>query len=355
MRRASRLAAVAVAALTAAACSSTVSKVTTAHAVANAFKADFDQSSISLEISLDMTSDQIAQLFRAGGGGAPAQAAPALAASSIELDEVTGHGERLSSTQAKSDADNSYELALRVNGSNPIDLRITGRTVYLRADVASVVGDFVGSQAASEIGRSFANGVREISAAFPGIEPLASGGWVKAPVSAFGALLHQLQAAGGQSSTVPQSESRKLISQLESAFSSNTTFTNLGDHGGRTEYETTTAAKAFLTQAESALSSVAGLFGGQTSKIEADLSKEIAKIPANQSATADLWVLHNKVQEIDVDLSQFIPKAHRLPFAVPLRVLIGPGTPVRAPAGASLVDLSRLPQLFGGLSNGATG
>jgi len=111
------------------------------------------------------------------------------------------------------------------------------------------------------------------------------------------------------------------------------------------------AAHNFVQQLVGALpSSVTSMLGASAG---ANSINGLAnKIPANQTVVFDLWVSSGKVQEIEVDLNQF---AHKYSFAVPLRVVISPGTPIQAPTGATNLDLSKIPQLLGGLISGGLG
>ncbi len=63
---------------------------------------------------------------------------------------------------------------------------------------------------------------------------------------------------------------------------------------------------------------------------------------------AQLWVKNNKAQELDIDINQF---AHTFPFAVPVRIVIAPGSPVAAPSGATPLQLSKIAGLLGGLGS----
>jgi hypothetical protein len=74
------------------------------------------------------------------------------------------------------------------------------------------------------------------------------------------------------------------------------------------------------------------------------LKQAVAKDP--QNLVLQLWVKGNKTQEVDLDLNQF---AHTYPFALTLRILIGSGSPVAAPLGATPLQISRIAGLLGGL------
>jgi hypothetical protein len=124
---------------------------------------------------------------------------------------------------------------------------------------------------------------------------------------------------------------------VRQAFTHNATFTNSGDHGGRTEYSVRLASQAFVDQL---LTSVRTAAAGDRSiaGLLDHLPRRVTAIPAAQRTVFQIWVKDDKVEEIDIDLNQF---AHTVPFALPLRIVIGAGTPVTAPSGATAVDLGR--------------
>jgi hypothetical protein len=169
---------------------------------------------------------------------------------------------------------------------------------------------------------------------------------VSVQTSALAPLLNGLKAK--LPATTTPGSSQKLLDQLRAAFTNNATYTNAGNHGGRTEYTARLAAHNFVQQLAAALPSSMSSIPGASS-VTKGLSGLASKIPANQSVVLQLWVSHNKLQEVDFDLNQF---NHKLPFAVPLRVQIGSAAPVTAPSGATSLDLSKIPQLLSGLLGG---
>jgi hypothetical protein len=322
-------------------------------AVNQAFRALGSQSGLDLHISLGVTAAQLQQMARADGGSSALtpHVADDIASSSIVIDYNTGNGKAINNTAAATDHAQQFGLAVQVGTSDPIQLRYLDQTIYLRADVATLLRD-LGQDPSKAAG--FGQAVQGANQYVPGIAALGQGNWVSVPVSALTGLLKGLPAAGSSAATpASPAVSKQMLSQLHQAFTSNATYTDLGTKSGRTEYQASLAVRPFVQQALSAVGSSLGSLSNVpgASSITGSINSSINKIPANQKLLVDVWVSHNKVQEIDIDLNQF---SHKFAFAVPVRILIGPGAPVTAPAGATPLNLSKLGGLLGGMLGGAS-
>jgi hypothetical protein len=332
------------AAVTLGACGNPIARITTERAISNSFGAVLAQPSVNLQVSLGVTPEQLRQLSGQVGGKTalnPTLAA-AIASMSIVFDVRTGHGEHLNSAQARTDPANQYSFGLQIGSSVPVEVRYLNGTIFARADASTLISDF--GLAPSEAA-SFQHALQSANAYVPGLAALGQGQWVSAQTSAFAPLLNGLKA---KVPTTAPTSSKKLLDQLKAAFTNNATYSNAGDHGGRTEYTVTVAAHNLVQQlaalVPSSISSVPG-----TSSATKSLGSLANKIPAHQNVVFQVWASGNKAQEIDLDLNQF---EHKLPFAVPLKVLIGAGAPVTAPSGVTPLDLSKLSTLFSGMLGG---
>ena len=82
--------------------SNPVAKATTGQAIGNAFSALQAQPGVKLTISLDVTSDQVAQMQKTDGGkGVTKALASAISSTSVVIDVHTGHGESLRQAASK--------------------------------------------------------------------------------------------------------------------------------------------------------------------------------------------------------------------------------------------------------------
>jgi hypothetical protein len=308
-------------------------------AVSKAVGAVSGQKGVNLRISLGVTADQLQTMDKAAGGndGFTTKIANTIASATVVIDSHhVGTGSR----------NDQFDLALQVGTATPIELRYLNQTLFVHADLKTLGAD---------IGRDTSSVNKALQSAnsfVPGISSLGGSGWVSAKPAALAPLLNGLKAQAPATATTPAA-TRDLMTKLDNAFNANATITSAGTHGGRAEYIVSLRAHEFVAAAAAALpTSMLGAAGGSATNAVNGL---VNKIPAGQTVVVDLWVRNNAAQEIDIDLNQFASQAHKFGFPVPLRIVIGPSASVSAPAGATALDLSKIPQLLGGLMSGGLG
>ena len=341
------LAMVAVAAVVLAACGNPATKVTPTQAVSKGFGGVVAQSGFNIKVSLGVTAQQLEQIATTlGGSGSKLtpQIASTLTDTSIDVDFETGHGENIDSKQARTDRDDQFDFAVQIDGAAPLEIRYVDSTIYLHADLPTLLSDFGQPSSAAT---KFQSDLQSANSYVPGITALGQGQWVSAQTSALAPLLKDVKTGySAASSTV----SLKLVDQLRAALDANSTYVNEGTNGGRTEYAVTVAVHSFVQQAGADLSSSLSSLP-DASDVTKGLTAMESKIPASQTAVFDLYVSNNRVQEIVIDLNQF---KHKFSFAVPLQIQFSSGSPVTIPQGATALNLSKLSSLLGGLLGGAS-
>jgi hypothetical protein len=313
-----------------------------------------DQSGLSVQVSLGLTSAQVQQLSKKNGGtGMSTKQATAVSQGSIFLDIKTGHGEKLSSAQAKTDADNSYDFGLQIGSDMPLELRYVHQNLYLRAQLSTLLSDVGSSTKASSIQSS----LQQADQFVPGLNALGQGNWVEvshASLQSLSGLLKQYSSSlGASGAAVNPSQYEavygKLAQDVSAALKANSTVQNEGTSNGRTKYEATLKVQPFLTQVGPALQTDLGSLPGVGSEFSGALNKAKTQIPADQTAVADLFVQNSKLQEIDVDVNQFTSASDKAPFPVPVKAVFGSPPSISVPSGATQLDLSKLPTLLSGL------
>ena len=331
------------AALTLAACGTVpvVTRVTTERAVGDSFSALFDQQSLQATVSLAATAQQLQAIDAATNTGAdrstPAELA-GIAKSSIRFSVATTDGRTLAQANKSHDVAETFDLALVVGGTTPIEVRDVAKTLYLRADVPTLLADF--GQARSKAA-AFADGLQQAAAEIPGIDALGKGQWVRVPASELEAISEQFSQQITHQPTPSQAQGQQMVAaigtSLRNALRDHATFRNLGTSGGRTEYGITVAAQGFVTELLSGLTAALPPtpFGSALGSAKA----ETAKIPPTQTVVVDEYVTGDKASELDLDLAQFDKK---IPGPLPLRVALSAAAPVTAPAGATTLDLSKI-------------
>jgi hypothetical protein len=326
----------AVAACGASAGTKAVQAVTTANAVGDAFSGIRSQSGIKLTLSLGVTPDQLLQIGNDGGDTLTKALATSLSGTSVVINLHTGHGESLDQASANgaSDKDSQAEISLLVKGETPVDIRVVDQNLFLKADVSQLLSLYGQDPAqASET----IKGLSQMDAAVPGLSKLAGGGWVSISLTELSSLA--ARAVKPSATTLPSAKGGSLLNDIGAAFNRNQTVVNNGTHDGRTEYTIVAPVRQLAQDLISTLAKDSGTSASAMSAVTNELSSSLDSIPAGQRATVQLWVKDDKAQEIDFDLNQF---ANKYPFPVPLKIVIGDGSVVKAPSGATAIDLSPL-------------
>jgi hypothetical protein len=339
------------------ACGNPIARLTTERAIGNAVSKEFAQPGLNLQISLAVTPGQLLRInqIEHGDSSFTPRVASALSRTSLVVNVYPGHGESLQSKQFASDPNNQYQVALQVGGAKLVEVRYLNDLLYARADVTKLLSDFgAPPPTASKVHSELRQGDQFVH----GLSALGEGDWVSANLNA---LAPMLKPGASNSSNAPASEPNvsKLLSDLKSALTSNTSYANLGTHGGRTEYQLKVPARDFVRALKSTLpSDLAGIAGGTgvpgvgsvASQASKALNQAQTEIPPGQTIAIQLWVKDNKAQEVDLDINQFV---HKFPFAVPLRFVLAGGTPVTAPSGVTSLDFPSVSGLLGGLMGGS--
>jgi hypothetical protein len=353
------MAAVAGAVLALGACGNPIARLTTERAIGNAVSKELAQPGLNLQISLAVTPDQLIQINQKehGKSSLTPDEASALSKTSIVINVDPGQGESLRSKQFASDPNNRYELALQVGNARPVDVRYLNGTLYARAQLDTLATDFGGKMSAATSAKDALN---QADHYVPGLAALGNGDWVSADLKALAPLLKP--AASNRTKTATsEGDARTLLNHIGSALTSHTSYVNLGDHGGRTEYQLTVQAHDFLQSLSSTLPDDISRIAGDASipgassvasQVKKALDQALAEVPPHQTVNIQLWVKDNMAQEIDVDINQFL---HEFQFPVPVRFLLGPGTPVTAPSNATPLDFSKVSGLLGGMLGGLGG
>jgi hypothetical protein len=303
------------------------------------------QSSLSLAFSLPVTASQAQQIFT----GVSSSDAQQITTGSIFFTEASGHGEALDSSQAKTDAQNSYAFGLTLGGSNPLEFRYVDQNIYLRVQAEQLATDF--GKSTSSVQKATSQ-LSALNTYVPGITALGAGNWVEITHAGIQSLEGVLKQAEQSTSSTTlnsgqlQNQFLQLRTKILAALQTDSTFTSLGSTGGRSEYSVTVQIANFLNTISPAISSAFSSIPGYGSKVSSGLQQAQSSLPSGQTATADLYVSNNKVSEIDFDVNQFTKKYS---FPIPVRISVSsPGGP-GAPSGATVLDLSKLPSLLQGL------
>lgn len=259
----------------------------------------------------------------------------------VFVEVETGKGEALNSPGAVTDAADSFDAGVQVGTRVPFEVRFVGGSLYARAEPSQLPGAKA-TRFQSMLGR--------LDTYVPGLSALGQGGWVEASAAS----LHQLLSSIGQFAsqlgiTTPPTagELETIVAQLQAdlakAVEANSTYRDLGTTGGRTHYSLSVHVRSFLDQLGPVLRSDLNVLPfGLGSIAASSIAKASSKIPANRTAVVDLYVAGGRLQEADMTVGG---KALRVAFSTP--------PAVTAPAGATQLDLSKLPRILQQLGGSA--
>jgi hypothetical protein len=347
------LASLGVAALALAACGNPVTRLSAQQAVGDAVNNALAGPGVNIRVSLGVNPQQLMQINRVehGGSDLTPQAASAISKTSIAVNVYPGHGESIGSQQFATDTSNQLGLAVDVGNSTPVQVRYLGGVLYAQANLGTLVSEFGPSSAsAGKIQGELQNADKYVH----GLGALADGGWVSANLDALSPFLKSGRSNASGTDNYG-ADVASVLNQLKAALTTNATYSDLGTHGGRTEYQITVHARSFLQHLATSLQGDIAKLGGSmplpgasnaTDQITKPLSQAANQVPANQKVVAHLWVKGNTAQELDLDINQF---DHKFSFAVPLRFVLASPAPVAMPTGVTPIDFSNVSKLLGGL------
>ncbi len=311
-----------------------VQRLTTASAVGRALTADTAQPGLSLTVSFVGVSGLSDKQLQS-----TAAQKKLLETLSLTIVEHTTNGKNLdqikastsSNSLATANADEDLDIRLHSDGTTPVELRTVGDTLYARAALPELLREFgekpsVAAKAQQELNQA--------NAELPGLSALGQGRWVSMDTKS---ILSAVPAQELPKQKASASEDKQLLAALKLALSDSANFTNLGDHGGRTEYQISISEKQFTTEFLGKLPTQLRQATAELGLTTQKLNQAEAKLKS--AVVLDVWVSHDKANEIDLGFRQF---SASVPGDVGLRVMIGSGGPVAAPTGAVKLNVAPL-------------
>jgi hypothetical protein len=245
------------------------------------------------------------------------------------VDLETGKGEALDSPQAVTDAADSLDVGIQSGSTTTAELRFVGGALYARLDAAKLPGGASG----------LATRLGQLNGYVPGLSALADGQWVEASAASIHQLFSQIEQFASQMGVAPppvagtvETILTQVYNDVTGAVEANSTYRDLGSSAGKTEYAVTIDVRGFLDQLGPKLRSDLGMLPfGLGSLAGNAVTKAASKVPAGQKTTVDVYVAAGALQEVDAS-------GFRAVFSTP--------PPVTAPAGATQLDLSKLPAVL---------
>jgi hypothetical protein len=215
----SRLVALGAVAAVAVGCGTTVvtgpiQRVTTAHAVGDAFAALGREDGLTVTVSLGVTSAELRQVDRTDpGADLPAAAIADVPRTSLVFDLESTNGTSIAHTRftgshpAFADA-----FGLDIAGATPVQVRNVGGTLYARADIPALLESY--GRSPSDAARVVQD-IERANAQLPGAAAFARGQWVSVDLGGLAAIEKRFASmAGGAGSAQLQSTVRRITHGL---------------------------------------------------------------------------------------------------------------------------------------------
>jgi hypothetical protein len=278
----------------------------------------------TLEFTLQSTPESLQSLARDGGDDLTHSDAQKILSSSLVVSSaLDGNGS------------GAARVALNVAGNEDLELRTTKDTIYVRADVRSLLETFGQDPAAAD---QFVAQAR--AAGWDFAESLVAGRWLA--ITGF-------EQLAGQTRSTPFPEQQRVLAELTAALEASTTVTSAGEEGPGEHLVASFSLRDLYDRLQ---------------RIAADLGKATgpALPPAgtvpDEVVSIDLWVDGDRLTQVEFDFLQLrrlegadVPEGvERLALRVAVSDFSGP---IEVPSDAVPVDLSKV--LGGMLGSAAMG
>ncbi|ADI09269.1 hypothetical protein SBI_06149 [Streptomyces bingchenggensis BCW-1] len=301
-----------------------------------------ERRSLSMELDLDATPEQLIALSKSDSAAEPMtrEEAEALAGMKVSV-----------AVQAKkplAEAKDKDLIATRVKLSGPdgdlVEYRIMGETAYMRVDMRAF-GELSGEPIPS---------ADELPADMPGgkvVRKLFDGGWVKLDTAEMDKAREEMGAGAGKKgadgSEVSPETSRKIAKSLKKLFAREVTLKDKGRRDGADHVVATGPVRTLLTGVFNELRPFTDeLPGGE----DLPTAKDFKDVP-NEKIAVDFAIKNGALAEASADLAPLaegLKKGDKLP----LKLTFGEGGKITAPSGATELDIKELMEAAGAMMLG---
>lgn len=292
-----------------------------------------ERRSLSMELDLDATPEQLIALSQSDSSAEPMtrEEAEALAGMRVSV--------AMQAKKPLAEADDKDIVGARVKLSGPdgdlVEYRIMGEAAYIRLDV----------QAFGELSGEPVPSLDELPADIPGgevLRKLFGGGWIKVDTAEMEQARDEFGAGGGQkkgsggAETAPET-SRKITKELKKLFAREVTIKDEGRRDGADHLVATGPVRTLLTGVFNELRPFTDeIPGGE----DLPTAKDFKDVP-NKKIAVDFAIKNGALTEASADLAPLaegLKKGDKLP----LKLTFGEAGKIAAPSGATELDIKEL-------------
>lgn len=234
----------------------------------------------------------------------------------------------------------NVEFAFTAGGTEYADVRGVGGAVYLKANVPQFLQ--LAGKSASDVNSQLGQIPPDFQAP---VQALMGGKWIGVSAADLKSLEQMASSLGGGDlgSAATPSANPALLAGMESsllkALTQDATVTDKS--GGKLEVsgKVKVIGQDILQAVGPALSAVPG-----KGKVDLDQAREgLNSIPESETVTFDVWLKNNQINELQIDLAQFMPKDKNGGGKLPLDMKFSQdAAKVSAPDGVTNVDVKKL-------------
>lgn len=301
-----------------------------------------ERRSLSVELDLDATPEQLIALSKSDSAAEPMTREEAEALAGVKVSVAVQAKKPLAEAKDKD------LIATRVKLSGPdgdlVEYRIMGETAYMRVDMRAL-GELSGEPIPS---------ADELPADMPGgkvVRKLFDGGWVKLDTAEMDKAREEMGAEAGKKgadgSEVSPETSRKITKSLKKLFAREVTLKDKGRRDGADHVVATGPVRTLLTGVFNELRPFTDeLPGGE----DLPTAKDFKDVP-NKKIAVDFAIKNGALAEASADLAPLaegLKKGDKLP----LKLAFGEGGKITAPSGATELDIKELMEAAGAMMLG---
>ncbi|WP_037912191.1 hypothetical protein [Actinacidiphila yeochonensis] len=315
--------------------------------VSDAFTKLDKQSTVTLDLSIDGSADQIYASMKDEDGFTQADAK---LLSSLHISVAASSKQQFSLlSKAKSTAGTSADLALTsedVVGGNLLEVRTVGQKVYIRFDVKGLEKLDVDPSASDTKGideaNQFIDKADQLPASLASVKAALKGQWVSIDPKAYEQFVQSMAGSlGGSSSTdslsnfkLDATTQKQALAAIHAALTKNVTYKDAGSKDGADHVQVSVPAQQFAKDIATGLAPVVKQFPGVK---ESDLTdfENADGVPA-KTVTADVAIKNGSLTSITFNLGQL---DSGVVGSLPLTLgFTGSAKPISAPAGAQTLN-----------------
>lgn len=294
-----------------------------------------DTDVLTVTLRFDTTADKFLAIAaeQPGGSKPTAKEAQEVAGGALVIETKTTDGSKLSQLKGGSTAKTNLRLSFTENGADLAHLQSNDSTLYVQADVKTLVSTFGNAKQYADL--------QARAAQLPAfVQDFVRGNWVALDLNAISALASQF---GGGATTSNPGQGQKIVNDLRQVLTRNFTATRVGTDSAGDHLRLSGHARPLVSDLVRTLASDVPMGGLATSSFKPE---SVDNVPI----VIDAWVSNGSLSKLSLDVVQFM-KVKKPGDTLPLVLTLQrSGADISKPANATPVNTQQLMTMIGALS-----